>query len=96
LISDFSSRKKIPINRQLIRTDRRLCRFIERPEPDFPCRGDLSPHACAGEWYAYDYSDDVLQETAKILAEAGPERLYVFFNNDAMLENARLMRRYPG
>jgi uncharacterized protein YecE (DUF72 family) len=63
---------------------------------DQPLTYQNPPHARAGEWYAYDYSDDELQETAKILAEVGPERLYVFFNNDAMLENARIMRRYPG
>lgn len=45
-----------------------------------------------GIWYQYDYSEEELGETAGIIAEIGPEKAYVFFNNDlSMLENARTM-----
>ncbi len=44
-------------------------------------------------WYSHDYSDEELQETAAYIRDAGPEKVYVFFNNDhAMLVNARKMR----
>jgi len=44
------------------------------------------------EWYAYTYSDEELEETAKKIVKEKPEKAYVFFNNDAaMLENARKM-----
>ena len=45
------------------------------------------------DWYSYDYSKKELEETAEKIRECGPERVYVYFNNDhSMLENARLMR----
>ena len=44
------------------------------------------------KWYAHFYSDKELEEVAKKIAEAKPEKAYVFFNNDsAMLENSRKM-----
>jgi uncharacterized protein YecE (DUF72 family) len=44
-------------------------------------------------WYSHHYSDAELGEVAEKIAEAKPEKAYVFFNNDtAMLENARRMR----
>lgn len=45
------------------------------------------------EWYSHDYSEEELRETAARIRDAGPDRVYVFFNNDhAMLANARMMR----
>ena len=51
-------------------------------------------------WYAHYYSDEELEEDARAIASLGPERAYVFFNNDHdMLENARrmlaILRRLP-
>ena len=43
-------------------------------------------------WYQYDYSRKELEKTAGIIRRSGAERVYVFFNNDAMLENARAMK----
>jgi uncharacterized protein YecE (DUF72 family) len=46
-----------------------------------------------GDWYSHDYSDEELRGTAACIRDAGPSKVYVFFNNDhAMLENARRMR----
>ncbi len=45
------------------------------------------------DWYSHDYSDSELRETADRIRDAGPGRVYVFFNNNhAMLANARRMR----
>lgn len=43
-------------------------------------------------WYAHDYSEEELKETAKRAVDLGAHRVYVFFNNDhAMLSNAKEM-----
>ena len=43
-------------------------------------------------WYAHDYSFEELSELAEKVLSLGPEKVYVFFNNDHwMLENARTM-----
>ena len=45
------------------------------------------------DWYSHDYSEEELRETAGCIRDAGPGKVYVFFNNDhAMLGNARRMR----
>jgi len=45
------------------------------------------------EWYMYDYPEEELEATAEKIRECGPEKVYVYFNNDhSMLENARMMR----
>jgi len=45
------------------------------------------------DWYQHTYSREELAQTADMIKDIGPERVYVFFNNDhAMLKNARLMR----
>jgi len=45
-------------------------------------------------WYAHEYTAEELEETARRVLSLGPERIYVFFNNDHwMLENARAMLR---
>ena len=45
-------------------------------------------------WYSHYYTDEELREDAEKIAELGPRRAYVFFNNDhAMLENAQRMKR---
>ncbi|KKG12064.1 DUF72 domain-containing protein [Methanosarcina sp. 2.H.A.1B.4] len=43
-------------------------------------------------WYCYAYSGKEMRETARKILEAGPEKAYVYFNNDHnMLKNARMM-----
>lgn len=45
-------------------------------------------------WYSYDYSQKEIEETARKISESGPDKVYVYFNNDHnMLEDARLMLR---
>jgi uncharacterized protein YecE (DUF72 family) len=47
-----------------------------------------------GSWYSHNYSDAELEGIRKKILEANPEKVYVFFNNDAnMLGNARKMLR---
>mgnify|MGYP001772579383 CR=1 FL=1 len=47
-----------------------------------------------GEWYAYEYGYDELKKLAEEVLHVGPERIYVFFNNNHwMLENAKTMLR---
>jgi len=44
-------------------------------------------------WYSHDYTDWELEETAGMVRDLSPGRVYVFFNNNhAMLENARVMK----
>lgn len=44
-------------------------------------------------WYCHAYSGKELRETARKILEAGPEKAYVYFNNDHdMLKNARMMQ----
>ena len=48
-------------------------------------------------WYRHDYTDGELAGIRDRIAAIGPERAYIFFNNDhAMLENARTMVRLFG
>lgn len=43
-------------------------------------------------WYDHDYTNEELKEVVKKVVKAGPERCYVFFNNDTnMLRNASAM-----
>lgn len=43
-------------------------------------------------WYSYDYNVSELERLAEEVLNLGPEKIYVFFNNDHwMLENARVM-----
>jgi len=43
-------------------------------------------------WYCHVYSGKDMRETAGKIREAGPEKAYVYFNNDHnMLKNARMM-----
>jgi len=47
-----------------------------------------------GAWYRHDYTDGELAALRDGIIGAGPERAYIFFNNNhAMLENARAMMR---
>ena len=42
-------------------------------------------------WYSYDYSQAEISETIRRIRELGPEKIYVYFNNNHnMLENARV------
>jgi uncharacterized protein YecE (DUF72 family) len=42
-------------------------------------------------WYSYNYSQKEIEETLLRLNESGPERVYIYFNNDHnMLNNARM------
>ncbi|MEM0027697.1 MAG: DUF72 domain-containing protein [Ignisphaera sp.] len=44
------------------------------------------------EWYAYEYSNEELEDLAKTILGLNPKKVYVFFNNNHwMLENARKM-----
>lgn len=52
----------------------------------------LRMHGRTG-WYSHDYSRGELEETARVILEQSPERVFVFFNNDhSMLKNGRMMR----
>ncbi|MEM2320317.1 MAG: DUF72 domain-containing protein [Candidatus Bathyarchaeia archaeon] len=43
-------------------------------------------------WYSHYYTDDELIEVKERILELGPEKIYIFFNNDtSMLENAQRM-----
>jgi uncharacterized protein YecE (DUF72 family) len=44
------------------------------------------------EWYRHDYAAAELGEVRDRIREIGPKQAYIFFNNDAMLANARMMR----
>jgi uncharacterized protein YecE (DUF72 family) len=42
-------------------------------------------------WYSYDYSRAEISEIIRKMCEFGPEKIYIYFNNDHnMLENARM------
>ncbi|AYK16177.1 MAG: DUF72 domain-containing protein [Methanosarcina flavescens] len=42
-------------------------------------------------WYSYNYSREEISETFRKMREFGPEKVYIYFNNDHnMLENARM------
>jgi uncharacterized protein YecE (DUF72 family) len=42
-------------------------------------------------WYNYNYSMEEISETFRKMREFGPEKVYIYFNNDHnMLENARM------
>ena len=43
-------------------------------------------------WYSYNYSQKEIEETVRKISEFGPEKIYIYFNNDHnMLENARIV-----
>jgi uncharacterized protein YecE (DUF72 family) len=47
-----------------------------------------------GEWYAYVYSGEELEEIAKKVREAGAKKVYIYLNNDlGMLENGKLLMK---
>ncbi|CCJ37526.1 hypothetical protein BN140_2603 [Methanoculleus bourgensis MS2] len=49
------------------------------------------------DWYRHDYTDAELAGVRDKIAAIGPERAYIFFNNNhAMLDNARMMLRLFG
>ncbi len=91
-------------NRDLLGDDAACAELMERmtpvsvDSPDFRNRifpGKVVYLRMHGreEWYSYDYSKKELEETSEKIREHGPERVYVYFNNDHnMLENARMMR----
>ncbi len=42
-------------------------------------------------WYSYDYSQEEIKETIGKISKFGPEKVYIYFNNNHnMLENARI------
>ncbi len=42
-------------------------------------------------WYSYNYLQKEIEETARKINNFGPEKVYIYFNNDHnMLENARM------
>lgn len=49
-------------------------------------------------WYNYNYSQAEISETIRKIHEFGPEKIYIYFNNDHnMLENARMaMKVFSG
>jgi len=42
-------------------------------------------------WYSHDYSRDELLEIKNRIYRKNPEKVYIFFNNDHMFENAKAM-----
>jgi uncharacterized protein YecE (DUF72 family) len=43
-------------------------------------------------WYSHDYTDEEMEEIAGTIRDLAPKSVYVFFNNNTMLENARIMK----
>jgi len=43
------------------------------------------------DWYSHDYSNEELLEIKNRILIKKPEKVYIFFNNDEMLENAKNM-----
>lgn len=45
-----------------------------------------------GQWYRHDYTEQELTEMADLIRSIGPEKAYIYFNNDHdMLNNSRRM-----
>ena len=45
------------------------------------------------DWYSYDYKRDELVDIKNRILHGNPEQVYLFFNNDAMFENGRVMNK---
>ncbi|HPD18400.1 MAG TPA: DUF72 domain-containing protein [Candidatus Goldiibacteriota bacterium] len=45
------------------------------------------------DWYAYDYSENELKEILDKITKLNPEKIYILFNNDSMLPNAKSMMK---
>ncbi|WP_292522131.1 DUF72 domain-containing protein [Methanoculleus sp.] len=73
--------------------------LVSVDSPDFRMRifpGDTVYLRMHGRevWYRHDYADGELAEIRDRILAVGPERAYIFFNNDhAMLDDARMMMR---
>lgn len=106
---DLEARCAIEIRNPAVLGDDGACRRLQEAavlvsvdSPDFRERifsGDtiyLRMHGREG-WYRHDYTEDELATVRDRIAGLGPERAYIFFNNDhAMLEDARAMARLFG
>ncbi|MCM2465071.1 DUF72 domain-containing protein [Methanoculleus oceani] len=103
---DLGRRCAVEVRNPAVLGDDEACRRLQEAtllvsvdSPDFRERvfpGDtvyLRMHGREG-WYRHDYTDGELAGIRDGIAAIGPERAYVFFNNDhAMLEDARTMMR---
>ena len=103
---DLGARCAVEVRNPVVLGDDEACRRLQESavlvsvdSPDFLERvfpGDivyLRMHGRDG-WYRHDYTEDELAAIRARIVAAGPERAYVFFNNDhAMLEDARVMVR---
>lgn len=106
---DLETRCAVEVRNPAVLGDDGACRRLQETavpvsvdSPDFRERifsGDivyLRMHGREG-WYRHDYTEDELAAVRDRIADLGPERVYVFFNNDhTMLEDARAMARLFG
>ena len=99
----------VEIRNPAVLGDDRACRRLQEAavlvsvdSPDFWERifpGDLVYIRMHGRerWYQHDYTESELAGIRDGITSIGPERAYIFFNNDhAMLEDARAMLRLFG
>ncbi|MDK2988664.1 MAG: hypothetical protein PWR16_193 [Methanoculleus sp.] len=106
---DFGGRCAIEIRNPAVLGDDGACRRLQEAavlvsvdSPDFRERifsGEIVYLRMHGreDWYRHDYTEDELAAIRDRIGDIGPERVYVFFNNDhAMLEDARAMARLFG
>jgi uncharacterized protein YecE (DUF72 family) len=107
---DLEARCAVEVRNPTVLGDDEACRRLQEAavlvsvdSPDFRERifpGDsvyLRMHGREA-WYRHDYTDGELVGIRDKIVDIGPERTYVFFNNNhAMLEDARAMLRlFPG
>jgi len=84
-------------NRELMQRLSENCLLVSVDSPDFlnlifpDDRIYLRMHG-RKDWYRHDYTAAELEGVRERIDEIGPERAYIFFNNDAMLANARAMK----
>lgn len=105
----LGGRCAVEIRNPAVLGDDEACRRLQEAvllvsvdSPDFWARifpGDtvyLRMHGRKG-WYRHDYTDEELADIRDKIAGIGPQRAYIFFNNDhAMLEDAGAMMRLFG
>ncbi|MDK2889921.1 MAG: hypothetical protein PWR21_553 [Methanoculleus sp.] len=106
---DLEARCAVEVRNPAVLGDDGACRKLQEAavlvsvdSPDFRERifsGEIVYLRMHGreDWYRHDYTEDELAAIRDRIGDIGPERAYVFFNNDhAMLEDARAMARLFG
>ncbi|WP_292364865.1 MULTISPECIES: DUF72 domain-containing protein [unclassified Methanoculleus] len=106
---DLEARCAVEVRNPAVLGDDGACRKLQEAavlvsvdSPDFRERifsGEIVYLRMHGreDWYRHDYTGSELAAIRDRIGDIGPERAYVFFNNDhAMLEDARAMARLFG